>query len=329
MTWMNDFKTEDFAPFAYLTTRRDLAYYEISEKEGFLDSLKATNKKEEWKSGVLELEHLQTENIRFLQKHLPLASNHLNYILDIHMDVEHQRLKSYQSFAASPDTHWRSWRKHSIQRAREEMKLERDQLGRLADLMDYGDARLKPGMLIYRLLDFLILVADKLGEHSDLLSLDERLKLRALVQPYFKSVRAKGRLEAQKKVEELINIDHSRIKEWAVVFVDKSNADFSNVIYGPKTKAAIKDRGIQQLYALSMAVNENLATTYRHIKWISDNFYGPNKGQNLTADVEEQLHSAIEEITSGFNNYNLTQLDYNMFLASIVPPLESRAWLKS
>ena len=324
MSWMNDFRQEDFAPFAYLTARRDLAYYEISKKEAHLDSLKDKNKKEEWKSALFEIENLQREQIQALRKHLPLASNHLNYILDIHMDVDQQRLKSYQSFLASPDTHWRAWEKHSMQRTAEEMRLERDQLGRLADLMDYDDARLKPGILIYRLFDFLVFVAEKLGEYDGLLTQKERLALKALLQHYMDSVRTQDRAEAQQKVEELINVDLSCIKEWAVAFVDKSNADFSNVIYGPATKAATKDRGIQQLYQLSVAVQENLAATYRHIKWIADNFRGPDSALNDTADYEERLHSAIEGITAGFDNYNLTQLDYNMFLATIVPPIEKR-----
>ena len=324
MTWMNDFKSEDFAPFAYLTAKRDLAYYEISEKEALLTSLRDRNKKEQWKSVLFEIEHLQREQIQELQRHLPLASNHLNYLLDIHMDVERQRLRSYQDFLASPDTHWRSWKKHYMQRASEEIRLERDQLGRLADLMDYDDVRLKPGILIYRLLDFLVLVCGQMGQYDEALTPVERLELQALLKPFEHLARAPDRLEAQERVEELINMDPSEIKEWAIVFVDKANADFSNVIYGTETEAAKKERGILQLCELSIAVHENLATTYRHIKWISEHFSGPDRGQNDTADYDESVSTAIEGIIKGFDKFNLTQLDYNMFVATILPAIEER-----
>ena len=309
MIWMTDFRHEDFAPFAYLTARRDLNYWRISDKEALLHTLKEKNNKTKWKTFLASMARLQHQENLHQKARLPLASNHLNYIANLYMDIEEQRLRQYQEILAAPDRHWEMWESYSDLRIAEEMRVERDHLGRLADLMDYNDTELKSGIFIYRLMDFFESVVEKVKLSFTTTELTESLKNSICESKY---------TEAKSKAKELAKIDNSGIQEWVDVYIDKANVDFQGVVYGQGRV----ERGAKQLYELSVAVHANLADTYQKIECLAEKITSIQSTNSDITEHEKLINKKIGEITNGFDRYNRTQLDRSIFVSTITLPYQ-------
>ena len=307
MIWMTDFRPEDFAPFAHLTARRDLNYWRMSDKEALLHILRAENNRRKWKTLLAGMARVQHQENLYQKARLPLASNHLNYIANLYMDIEEQRLRQYQEMLAAPNLHWELWESQSDQRLAEEMRVERDHLGRLADLMDYNDTELKSGIFIYRLLDFFELVAESVKLSFTTTGLTESFK---------NSIPKVKYTEVKLKAEELTKIDYSGIQEWVSVYIEKANVDFCKSVYGQGRA----ERGAKQLYELSVAVHQNLADTYKNIECLAKKIASI---QSTNGDVSEHTEIIIEkmsEVTNGFDKYNRTQLNRSIFVSTITLP---------
>ena len=308
MAWISEFNHDDFSPYAYISSQINLLYWQQSQRETALVDLKEANEKEKWVSLLKEMTQIQAASLERLQEFPPIKSNHLQVLNGINLDVAKYKYEQYSNFSMASEKYWEEWDTHSIERIKEELAFDHKTLSRMANMVDYTDPEFRARVLIYRLLDLLVLLLDRLKDSEESFG-----DFTTALKTYNRSDTEE---EADLKAAELIQFDRESIEDWNEKFLARTKTNFKKAIFGGEQE----NRGRNQLNGLTVEVFRSLTEIYSSLQQLAIKLPENSFSNELEENDWEEIMIVMESVSESFDKFAETQLDRAIFLASVLEP---------
>lgn len=301
MSWISLFPKNDFAQFSERYVRRNTIYWRESFTMERLDMLHENGERKKWFAASRHAIREYMCKFSAGRSMPPIASNHLNAIMNTLFEVDDLRFRNYELLDQDMTACWSDWRGFREAALAEEAVIEKRMLKRLIDLTDTEDADVKLGVLIYKILDLFYILTEKIADRS---GMENPLAFLKNANPPTSVEKAKVDL-LRMSVLNPHNID-----EWVDIYVQRSGLNFSQVIFGNDAQR----RGSRQLKGLLRNAFENLQEAQEAL--VTAARYEEEKGSVNTHEecLLEAQKACFEKVFLNLDRFSRSQMDRWIFM---------------